>query len=262
MLNAGQRTIFEERGLLHLPGMADARALTALRERVLAHFREQRLVPEPCPQGFAVTPSRTASVVNAFGFEEVWGSGAPALIDELLGAGRWHRPKHAGQLLAVTIPLRDVTWQLPHKVWHLDYSAPGALPSLPGVQLFLCVDRVATRAGATLVVCGAHRLIDALRRRAGPEWPGRSADVRKRLRAEVTWLRELCSLREGEDRAARFMAQPTHFAGVPLQVVELTGEPGDVFVMHPWLLHAPSANCGSLPRMVLTERIRARSPVA
>jgi hypothetical protein len=257
MLNAEQRAIFEERGLLHLPGMADARALAALRERVLAHFREQRLVPDPCPRGFAVTPSRTASVVNAFGFEEVWGAGAPALIDELLGAGRWHRPKHAGQLLAVTFPLRDVAWQLPHKVWHLDYSAPGALRALPGVQLFLCVDRVAARAGGTLVVCGAHRLIDALRRRAGPAWPGRSADVRKRLRAEVPWLRDLASLRHGEDRAARFMAQPTGVEGVSLQVVELTGEPGDVFVMHPWLLHAPSANCGSLPRMVLTERIRA-----
>ena len=40
-----------------------------------------------------------------------------------------------------------------------------------------------------------------------------------------------------------------------LQVVELTGEPGDVWLMHPWMLHAPSANCSERPRMVLTERI-------
>ena len=40
-----------------------------------------------------------------------------------------------------------------------------------------------------------------------------------------------------------------------LQVV--TGEPGDVWLMHPWMLHAPSANCSERPRMVLTERVRA-----
>jgi hypothetical protein len=262
VLSAEQRASFEERGLLHLPGHADARVVSALRERILAHVRERRLVPDPRPPGFAVTPSLTASVVNAHGFEEVWGAGALALIDELLGAGRWHRPKHAGQLLAVTFPLRDVTWQLPHKVWHLDYSAPGALRGLPGVQLFLCVDRVAPRAGGTLVACGTHQLIDALRRREGPPWPGRSAEVRRRLRAEVPWLAALASLRDGEDRTARFMAQATPFDGAPLQVVELAGEPGDVFVMHPWLLHAPAANCGERPRLVLTERIRTAGRTA
>lgn len=256
MLSAEQRTSFEERGLLRLPALVAAGVVAALRERILAHLRERGLVPEPCPPGFAVTPSRTAAVVNTCGFEEIWGARVPALLDDLLGAGAWHRPKHAGQLLVVSFPLNGTAWQLPHKVWHLDYSAPGALRTLPGLQLFLCVDRVAPRAGGTLVACGTHRLIDALRRREGPRWAGRSSGVRQRLRAEVPWLRELGSLREGEDRAARFMEHATAFEGVPLQVAELAGGPGDVFVMHPWLLHAPSANCGELPRLLLTERIR------
>jgi hypothetical protein len=130
------------------------------------------------------------------------------------------------------------------------------------VQLFLCVDRVAPHAGGTLVACGTHRLIDALRRREGPAWAGRSVEVRRRLRAEVPWLADLASLRAGEDREARFMSEVTPFAGAPLQVVELAGEPGDVYVMHPWLLHAPAANCGSLPRLVLTERIRTAGRTA
>jgi hypothetical protein len=130
--------------------------------------------------------------------------------------------------------------------------APGALATLPGVQLFVCLDRVEPRAGATVVACGTHRRIDALRRRKGPSWPGRSADVREALKREVPWVRELCSLRAGEDREARFMRSDGE-----LQVVELTGEPGDVWVMHPWILHAPAPNCGARPRMVLTERIRS-----
>jgi hypothetical protein len=256
VLSAAQRARFAERGLLHLPGLAPAAHIDALRERILAYFRAHGLVPKHVPPGFAVRPSRTAPLVNALGFEEVWTAQVPALLDALLGAGAWRMPRGPGQLLAATYPLAGGTWQLPHQVWHLDYMAPGAARALPGIQVFLCVDRVAPRAGGTLVACGTHRLIEALRLRAGPAWPGRSADVRKRLRAEVPWLRALCSLRPGEDRAARFMARPEETSGVPLQVVELAGEAGDVFVMHPWLLHAPSANCGARPRLVLTERVR------
>jgi hypothetical protein len=145
---------------------------------------------------------------------------------------------------------------LPHKVWHLDYRAPGAARGMPGIQLFLCVDRVESRGGATLVAAGTPRLIDAIRRSRGPDWPGASAEVRRELAREVPWFRELASLRPGEDRVARFLDAPTPFDGGTLQVVELTGEPGDVWAMHPWMVHNLSLNCGTRPRLVLTERIR------
>jgi hypothetical protein len=85
--------------------------------------------------------------------------------------------------------------------------------------------------------------------------------VRRALSHGVPWFRELCSVRPGEDRVARFMDDSVRFEGVALQVIELAGEPGDVFVMHPWMIHNLSPNCGARPRLVLTERIRApRSP--
>ena len=257
MLSRAQRAEFEERGLLRLPGLVDARVVAALRERVLAHLCERGLVPDPVPSGFVVHPSRTASVARAHGFEDVWGGDVRELLDDLIGRGRWQLPGWAGQVLALTFPRHDSVWSLPEKSWHLDYMAPAALRSLPGLQLFLCLDRVEPRAGGTLVACGTHRLIEALRRRQSPSWPGRSADVRGRLCAGVPWLRELTSLRADEDREARFMREPTLHEGVPLQVVELAGEPGEVFAMHPWLLHAPAPNCGARPRMVLTERLHA-----
>jgi hypothetical protein len=254
VLSAAQRASFEARGLLHLPGLVPADRVGALRERTLAYFAAHGLVPACTPPGFAVRPSRTAGLVKTLGFEEVWTPQLSRVLDALLGAGAWVVPRCAGQLLAVTYPAAAGAWRLPHQVWHLDYMAPGAARALPGIQVFLCVDRVAPRAGGTLVACGTHRRIDALRLRAGPEWEGRSADVRKRLRADSPWFRALCSLRAGEDREARFMAC-AYDAG--LQVVELAGDAGDVFVMHPWLLHAPSENHGERPRLVLTERVRA-----
>lgn len=39
--------------------------------------------------------------------------------------------------------------------------------------------------------------------------------------------------------------------GAELRVVEMTGEPGDVFLAHPLILHAPATNCTTVPRMAL-----------
>ena len=262
MLTAEQRSEFAERGLLRLAGITDPEVVGALRERVLAFLAERKLVPESPPPGFTLTPSVAASVVNAHGFEETWGAPVLDAVDDLLGAGAWHVPKHAGQLLAMTWPQSGVTWQIPHKSWHLDYRAPGTLRTAPGVQLFLCLDAVEPRAGGTLVAAGTPRLIDAIRRRRGPSWLGRSADARAELRAEAPWFRELCALRSGEDRIARFMSQAGQHAGVSLRVEELTGVPGDVYAMHPWMVHAAAlSNCGARPRMVLTERIRCTRDV-
>jgi ectoine hydroxylase-related dioxygenase (phytanoyl-CoA dioxygenase family) len=259
VLSAAQRAEFEERGLLRLPGLVPEAAVAELRARVLERIRA--LVPDPVPPGFAVHASATASLVKRAAFADVWGGDAVALVDELVGASRTV-PPGAGQILATTFPTTGAAWRVPHKVWHLDYTAPGSLQGPAGVQLFVCLDHVAPRAGATVVACGTHRLVDALRRREGAEWPGRSQEVRKRLAAEVPWLRALTSLRDGEDRRARFVDRAAAHEGVALQVAELAGGPGDVYAMHPWLLHAPALNCGDRPRLVLTERVRSKEWMA
>ncbi|HVH05126.1 MAG TPA: phytanoyl-CoA dioxygenase family protein [Myxococcota bacterium] len=260
MLSAEQRAIFAARGLLRLPGLVDRAVVAALRERLAERLRGG-LVPDPPPPGFVVHASATASLVKRTAFAEVWGAAAVELVDDLVGAGRYV-PPGAGQILAVAFPTPGAAWRVPHKVWHLDYTAPGSLAGIAGVQLFLCLDRVAPRAGATVVACGTHRLIEALRQREGAGFPGRSQVVRKRLAAECPWLGALTSLREGEDRVARFVERAELCGGVELQVVELAGEPGDVLAMHPWLLHAPALNCGDRPRAVLTERVRSKEWMA
>ncbi len=262
MLSARQHAEFEERGLLRLAGWIDARAAGELRERVLERVRERKLAPDPQAGTWAVNPSRLASLTSQRTFESFWGARTTPLIDALLGAGRWRCPQDAGQILAMSFPRTDLDWSLPHTSWHLDYMAPSALAHLPGLQLFVCLDRIEPRGGATLVAGGVHRLVDALRRAQGHGWPGRSADVRGQLKASVPWLRELASPAPSEDREARFMRQATDFEGARLQVVELVGEPGDVYAMHPWLLHTLSPNCGTRPRLALTQRLHARSELS
>ncbi len=45
---------------------------------------------------------------------------------------------------------------------------------------------------------------------------------------------------------------------VELRVVEMVGEPGDVILMHPLMLHAASPNCSDVPRMVLSSVVNQR----
>ena len=257
MLSRAQLQEFEMRGVVRLPAAVAPQVAGAFRERLLAFVAEKNLVPGGSGQWLAVKASLTAPVAKAYGFEQLWGPAVLAAVDDLLGAGRWRVPVHAGQILPLTWPQPEQAWQVPDKVWHLDYLAPGAARALPGIQTFLCLDRVESRGAATLVVAGIPRLIDAIRQRRGAGWAGRSADVRKAVVREVPWFRELTTMRLGEDRIARFMEKPTEFHGSSLQVLELTGDAGDVWLVHPWMLHAPSANCSERPRLVLTERLSA-----
>jgi hypothetical protein len=52
------------------------------------------------------------------------------------------------------------------------------------------------------------------------------------------------------DRAAAFMDGETTVEGVPLRVVELTGEPGDMVFCHPVMVHCVNQNRGARPRFM------------
>ena len=52
------------------------------------------------------------------------------------------------------------------------------------------------------------------------------------------------------DRRAYFMEVETEIDGVPVRVVELTGEPGDMVFCHPAIVHCASPNHGAAPRFM------------
>ena len=56
-----------------------------------------------------------------------------------------------------------------------------------------------------------------------------------------------------DDRTARFMDQEERVDGVACQVAEMTGEPGDVWLMHPNILHNSAPNALETPRLALTQ---------
>jgi ectoine hydroxylase-related dioxygenase (phytanoyl-CoA dioxygenase family) len=163
-------------------------------------------------------------------------------LDELLGTGGWRSPRAWG-LPLVTFPATEpgAVWSAPTSGWHVDSYGPEH--DLPGVTVFAFLVPVGARGGGTVVLEGSHRLVN---RHIATTGTWRPADVRAAFAASYPWLREVWQGRRGPGEEAIL-------DGVRVSVRELTGEPGDVFLMHPRTLHAAAPNTGPGPRMMLVE---------
>lgn len=68
------------------------------------------------------------------------------------------------------------------------------------------------------------------------------------------WL--ACSTERACQTTAGRWSGPREIDGVPVQVVELTGSPGDVVVTHLHVFHTRSPNTSTVPRLMLGKEIR------
>ena len=135
------------------------------------------------------------------------------------------------------------TWTVPHKIWHLDYPRLGEL-GRPGVQMFAVLRSLRPGGGGTLVVAGSHRLLNDRGHVA-------SKNVKKALKREP-WFGAL--LKGDQPDRDRFLREPGRVGDVPVQVVEMHGEPGDVYMVDLRVLHTLAPNAAESPRLMLTQR--------
>lgn len=161
----------------------------------------------------------------------------------------------AGEGLVLTKPQPLITfpdaerWTIPHSIWHFDLPARRVSDEPIALRLIGIVEDVAPGGGATVVVEGSHHFVDRYVTEAGGDF-GSSKDVRKRLRREHEWFADLN--REG-DRP--HLLEPTDVDGVTVRVTELTGDAGDAWLMHPWLLHGLAPNASDRVRHMMTHTI-------
>ena len=150
--------------------------------------------------------------------------------------------------LLFTLP-NATTWTLPHQNWHMDIPR---LPDggVPGVQIFACLETVETGGGGTLAVTGSHRLLNECVRIS-------SSDLRKRLKQEPYFA---ALMSNHTDDRLRFLREGGRVGNVELQVVEMTGEPGDVYFMDLRVLHTAAPNMRQIPRLMLTQRYLLEAP--
>jgi len=145
-----------------------------------------------------------------------------------------------------TLPNVDAaTWTVPTH-WHVDVPRL-ASGRRPGVQVFVFLDTVESRGGGTLVIAGSHRLLNA----------GRFLRVKdlRSLLCHEPFFRELFSetSKDPADRA-HLLGHVGAVGEVALEVVELTGAPGDAWFTDLRALHTASPNAAKYPRMMATHR--------
>ena len=186
------------------------------------------------------------------------------VFDDLLGQGAWSAPRDWGRTI-VTFPAPGA-WDVPTRLWHWDNPCEPHLDHPTGLFVVSFIGQVAPRSGGTLILSGSPRLLIQQQRQI-------PADQRRDLGTKPwehfhrshPWLMALTGLAPSPaDRAAAFMDAETTVDGVPLRVVELTGEPGDMVFCHPVMIHCVGPNRGPRPRFMrirqqfLTAEGRAR----
>jgi ectoine hydroxylase-related dioxygenase (phytanoyl-CoA dioxygenase family) len=200
-------------------------------------------------------PAQFLAIARSGAFRAMGSDRLTALGDAMLGKGAWTRPRYWGQPL-VTFP--SGAWDVPHAVWHLDYPGAGSIAAPPAIRVFTFLEPVRPRGGGTPYVAGSHRVVADLVAKSGPGEVMRSADVRQVLGLAEPWFVALFKP-GGGDRVRRFMTDEGRARGLPVRVEEMTGDPGDLVVMHPFVLHTVAANTLDTPRMMLVQSLN-RAP--
>jgi hypothetical protein len=193
------------------------------------------------------------------------------VFDDLLGRGAWSPPRDWGRPL-VTFP-EPGTWDVPARLWHWDNPCELHLDHPNALFVVSFIGPVAPRGGGTLILSGSPRLlIQQERRMPADQRHGSVAALRARFHRSHPWLMALTGQAPSPShRISAFMDTETTVEGVPLRVVQLTGEPGDMVFCHPLMVHCAGPNRGTRPRFmriktqVLTREgreLRDRPPTA
>jgi hypothetical protein len=172
------------------------------------------------------------------------------VFDDLLGQGAWRPPRDWGRPL-VTFP-EPGAWDLPTGQWHWDNPCELHLDRPRALFVVSFIGSVEPRGGGTLILSGSPRLlIQQERELPASERPGSIATLRERFRRSHPWLMALTGQAPSpDDRIGAFMDRETVVDGVPVRVVELTGQPGDMVFCHPVMVHSPAPNRDTRPRFM------------
>ena len=209
--------------------------------------------------------SRRAKVYRAIATPRLRGA-----IDQLLGPRNWKLPKHWGGFL-ITFPRLITGAEDAIEEWHLDFPVLAHLVGLRALFVFTLYSRISSGGGGTLFLAGSHHLvrqfyscIDDAKSEHRLDAEGVPHLSRKEIAAfdqAHPWMQAMAfDSINAREQLGRFMVSPQTIEGVPIQVAEVTGEPGDAFLAHPLLYHSRSVNNSSVPRFMRAKMVSAQDP--
>jgi hypothetical protein len=247
-LTRQQREIFAGRGVLNLRGLLSPERVRRAREEVLRRLEKHGLWKDGAWHFGATKPKwpdrglKASKVIGNKSAEVEALLDEPALcaaIDVLLEGRPFDRAVYKRPQVLFTLPSAGA-WTFPTE-WHSDCPRL-ASGRFAGVQLFTFLDIVEPRGGGTLVIAGSHRLDNGRTTRPSEL---------QRVFGREAFFRDLFFA----ERAGENAALPSGVVGdIPLEVVELIGAPGDVWLLDLRILHCGAPNASDRPRMMATYR--------
>lgn len=255
MLDPSQREHFAARGFVRLPGVFSRDAAAAMEQRVWEWLERHHGVRRDDPASWTqAQPTGLQPLKQHAIFDAIGGTALLAALDELLGAGCWKRPREWGGFLVSFPSAGETRARAP---WHTDFDYRGPSDRVFGALVFSYLCDVPAGAGGTLAVAGSHRVIRRFVEGRPPKALAPMKAVRLTLMRSDPWLATLAAEQSAPSIDLAALRGEHHVAGVSVEVVELSGEAGDVVIGHPWLLHRGAPNRGERPRFMRVQRVLA-----
>lgn len=258
MQAAGIRSRFEATGVVRLPGALAADQVAAMREAVWRHAEGQAGLRPRDPGSWAGSPT-----VNWQGLKRdpafrslASGHLVSDALDVIFGAGAWLRPRPGGQIL-FSLP-EPGPWVLPDG-WHMDCGFEHPAWPVRAVKLFAFLGEVGSQGGGTMLLPGTHRLVERYRE-GFPAPPGAGQENWRPFMGHHPWLARLLDGASLPGHGRPLVGTAGQIDGVPVQVTELTGSPGDLVITHQHVFHARSPNTTAVPRLMLAKEIHRADP--
>ena len=222
-----QEKAFREKGCIYIPGALEKNVVQPVKDHVLKELKRlniwstgrvmsQKLKGVPVFQ----QTGKLGQLISYPGLNERLVS--QELYSDMCILAGASLQAQTGQLL-ISLP-HQVAWTLKGLNWHRDISK-SQLTGIPGVQVFVLLDTVAVNGGATLALVGSHRLKNQSQAKEG-----------------ISVL------------TSHGVNHSVNIGGVELSIMEMSGRPGDVYLMDMRVLHTPSINATRNVRVMATAR--------
>jgi ectoine hydroxylase-related dioxygenase (phytanoyl-CoA dioxygenase family) len=127
---------------------------------------------------------------------------------------------------------------------------------VPAVKVFAFFGDVGPCGGGTMLLAGSHRLVDRYRATFAEPPAAGKVNWQPLLRRHPP-LGDLLRGATAPDLGRSMVGARHHIDGVPIDVVELTGAPGDVVITHLHVIHTASPNTGDTPRQMIGKTLMA-----
>lgn len=142
--------------------------------------------------------------------------------------------------------------------WHIDGGFDRAVWPPPAIRMFSFFDVVEPEGGGTLLLEGSHHLVERYMAERPTPIPGNSVTWGRFMRHHPG-LADLHRIHSDEAPRRELVGSSIDVDGIQVRPVELTGNPGDTYLAHFYVLHSGAPNVSNRPRQMLSTTA-TRSP--